>query len=69
MNWQRTLSRLSLPGLMLLALGAVLCLRPAWALRLFPAGKRERLQTPIRLAGLAVALLGALIVLDFIPGL
>jgi hypothetical protein len=54
---------------MLLALGAVLCLRPAWALRLFPAGKRERLQTPVRLAGLAVALLGALIVLDFIPGL
>ena len=69
MNWQKTLSRLSLPGLLLLALGAVLCLRPAWALRLFPAGRRERLQTPVRFAGLAAALLGALIMLDFIPGL
>ncbi|MCI6376457.1 MAG: hypothetical protein MR842_01675 [Clostridiales bacterium] len=69
MYWQRTLSRLSLPGLALLILGAVLCLRPAWALRLFPSQRREGLQTPVRLAGLAAALLGALIALDFIPGL
>ena len=63
MNWQKVLDRLSIPGLILLALGAVAAIA---------AGKHcknERLCIAVRIAGLAAALLGAVILLDLIPGL
>ena len=61
MNWQKTLSRLSIPGLVLLVLGAVACTQ---ANRL-----QERFVLPVRIAGLAAVLAGAAILLDLIPGL
>ena len=63
MYWQKVLSRLSIPGVILLALGAVACTQaPRFC-------KSERLTVIVRIAGLALALAGALILLDFIPGL
>ena len=63
MNWQKVLSRLSIPGLVLLALGAVACTK---AVRLC---KTERLAVIVRIAGLLLAILGTAILLDFVPGL
>ena len=63
MNWQKVLSRLSIPGLVLLVLGAVACTQ---APRLF---KSERLMLIARIAGLVCAVVGAAILLDFIPGM
>ena len=63
MNWQKAAERLSIPGLILLVLGAVAATQ---------AGKyckSERLCMAARIAGLASALLGAVILLDLIPGL
>ena len=63
MNWQKSLERLSIPGLILLALGAVTATL---------AGKyckNERLCVTARIAGLVSALLGTVILLDLIPGL
>lgn len=64
MYWQTVLSRLSIPGFALLLLGAVLCLGAPKFLK-----GRERAAILLRFAGLALAVLGALILLDFIPGL
>ena len=67
--WEGVLSRLSLPGLILMAGGAVLCFAaPAIAKRLKKQGG-ERVVTPLKVAGLAAALLGALILLDVFPNL
>ena len=63
MNWQKMLDRLSVPGLVLLVLGAVVGMKAA------RIAKTERLVSAFRIAGIALALLGALILLDFIPGL
>ena len=63
MNWQKVLSRLSIPGILLLVLGAVACTQAA------KVCKSERLTLCVRIAGLALALAGALILLDLIPGL
>ena len=63
MNWQKVMERLSIPGLILLALGAVAAAQ---------AGKyckSERLCVIARIAGLVSALLGAVILLDLIPGM
>lgn len=63
MYWQTVRSRLSIPGLALLLLGAVLC-------TLVPKHiKGERAALAARLGGLALAVVGALILLDLIPGL
>lgn len=63
MYWQTVRSRLSIPGLALLLLGAVVCmLAPRYV-------RRERAALAARLGGLALAVLGTLILLDFIPGL
>ena len=63
MNWQKVLSRLSIPGLILLALGAVAATQaPKYC-------KSERLCMTVRIAGLVSALLGSAILLDIIPGL
>ena len=56
MNWQKVLSKLSIPGLILLALGAVAATQ---ANRLC---KNERLCMAVRIAGLIAALLGAAII-------
>jgi len=63
MNWQKVLSRLSIPGLVLFALGAVACTQ---VVRLC---KTERLAVIVRIAGLLLAILGTAILLDFVPGL
>jgi len=63
MNWQKMLDRLSIPGLLLLVLGAVVGMKAA------KVAKTERLVFVLRIAGLLLAVLGALILLDFIPGL
>ena len=63
MYWQEVLSRLSIPGVILLALGAV---AGTQASKIF---RSERLAVIVRIAGLVLALAGSLILLDFIPGL
>jgi len=63
MNWQKVLSKLSIPGIALLALGAVAATQ---ANRLI---QNERLCMVVRIAGLIAALLGAAILLDVFPGL
>ena len=63
MNWQKMLDRLSVPGLVLLVLGAVVGMKAA------RIAKTERLVSAFRIAGITLALIGALILLDFIPGL
>ena len=63
MNWQKMLDRLSIPGLLLLVLGAVMGMKAS------KIAKTERLAFVLRMAGVVLALAGALILLDFIPGL
>ena len=63
MNWQKVLSKLSIPGIALLALGAVAATQASRFC------KSERLCMAVRIAGLILALLGAVIMLDLIPGL
>ena len=63
MNWQKMLDRLSVPGVVLLVLGAVTGMNAA------KIAKTERLVSALRAAGIALAVFGALILLDFIPGL
>jgi hypothetical protein len=64
---QGVLSRLSVPGLILLVLGAVVCLwAPKLSALLFPKGG-ERATLPLKVAGLVVAILGGLILLDVFP--
>ncbi len=63
MNWQKVMDKLSIPGLILLALGAVA------ATQAEKYCKNERLCMIARIAGLVSALLGAVILLDLIPGL
>ncbi|MCI5846771.1 MAG: hypothetical protein SOZ54_05260 [Candidatus Limiplasma sp.] len=63
MSWQKIASKLSVPGLALLLAGAALCLTaPKWC-------KKEKQALPCKAAGLALALLGAAILLDIIPGM
>ncbi len=67
--WQGVLSRLSVPGIALLALGAALIgLAPKLA-GLFSKRGGGRAVTPLKVAGLALAVLGALILLDVFPNL
>ena len=63
MNWQKILDRLSIPGLILLVLGAVA------ATQAEKYCKSERLCMIARIAGLGSAMIGAVILLDLIPGL
>ena len=67
MDWNGVLERLSVPGLILLAAGAVLGYGARWlAPKLFAKGG-DRAVVPMKVVGLALALLGALILLDIIP--
>ena len=67
--WDKVSSRLSVPGLLLLAVGALLCfLAPricAWLWK----KRGDRAVMPVKVVGLVLALAGALILLDFFPGL
>lgn len=63
MYWQTLQSRLSIPGLALLLLGAVVCTLAPRHL------KRERAALAARFGGLLLAVLGTLVLLDYIPGL
>jgi Na+/proline symporter len=65
--WQGVLSRLSVPGLILLALGAVLCYGAPKIASLIWKEEAERAITPLKVAGLLVAILGAIILMDLIP--
>ena len=69
MDWQKVLSRLSVPGVTLLLAGVVVCVQATRLCRLVLGDRGERAVLPVRLAGLALALLGALILLDVFPGL
>ena len=67
--WQGVASRLSIPGLVLLVLGAAAIFgAPKLCARLFRQGG-ERAIMPVKVAGLVLAVLGALILLDLIPNL
>jgi hypothetical protein len=65
--WQGVLSRVSIPGVLLLVLGAAVCLAAPWLSRMVCKRGGERAATPLKVAGLVIAILGALILLDFIP--
>ncbi len=69
MNWDAIFSRLSVTGVTLLLCGALISLYATKLARFVFREKGERLILPLRLAGLALAVFGALILLDFIPGL
>jgi hypothetical protein len=67
MYWQGVLSRLSIPGLCLLALGAALGYGAKWICGKVLKQGGERAVVPVKVAGLLMALVGALILLDIIP--
>lgn len=68
-DWEKVLSRLSVPGIALLLVGAVLCVQATRLCRFVLRDRGERAVLPVRIAGLVLALLGALILLDVFPGL
>ena len=67
--WEKVASRLSVPGLALVALGALVCFEATKLCRLVWKEGGERAKVPMKVAGLLLCLLGALILLDFIPNL
>ena len=70
MNVSQIASRLSTPGLALLALGAALCLAAGMlAAKLWRSEKGAKRIGLIKAAGLALALAGTVILLDFISGM
>ncbi len=69
MDWDQIFSRLSVTGVTLLLVGMVLCLYATKLVRFIFRDHGERLVLPVRLLGSAVAVFGALILLDLIPGL
>ena len=65
--WDDVLTRLSIPGLALLVLGMVCTyLAPTLSRWLFKQNS-SKAEMPIKLGGFVLAVLGALILLDFIP--
>ena len=67
--WQDVLARLSVPGLILALLGAILCYgAPKIAPRIWKQGGDQAIM-PMKVAGLALAILGVLILLDVFPNL
>ena len=69
MNWDQIFSRLSVTGVTLMLAGLVLGLYATKLVRFVFRERGERLVLPVRLIGLALAVFGALVLLDFIPGL
>lgn len=69
MDWNKVLSRLSVPGLTLLVVGVLSCAQATKLCRLIWKDQGERWIMPLKIFGLVLALLGALILLDVFPGL
>ena len=69
MNWDQIFSRLSVTGVTLLLGGVLLSLYTTKLARFLFREKGQKWILPIRLLGLGIAVFGALILLDFIPGL
>lgn len=69
---EKVLSRLSVPGVALLVIGAALCFGAEKLSGLVFRGDAEKARkatTPLKFGGLLVALAGALILLDVFPNL
>ena len=65
--WESVASRLSIPGIALLAIGALVCFdAPQLSALVFKEGG-DRAALPMKVAGLLMAVLGTLILLDVIP--
>ena len=69
MNWEKIQSRLSVPGLALVLLGVATVTQAPALLKLALKDKAERWIMPFKAFGLALTILGAVILLDLIPGL
>ena len=67
MYWQEVLARLSIPGVVLLAIGLLLGYGATWLSRVLFKSGGERAIVPMKVVGMAATLLGALILLDIIP--
>lgn len=67
--WERVSQRLSVPGLIVLAVGILLITQAAKLCRLALKEKGEKVILPLKIFGLVLVVLAALILLDFIPGL
>ncbi len=67
--WQGVLGRLSIPGILLVALGAAIIIAVPWLSRTVFKREGDRAIIPLKVAGLAITVLGALILMDFIPNL
>lgn len=67
--WERVIQKISVPGLLCLAAGALLCLQSTRVCRLIWKEQGEKFIFPLKIIGLVLVLLGAVILLDFIPGL
>ena len=65
--WQGVLSRLSVPGIALMVIGAWLSLDADKLCALLWKEKGKQAAVPMKIAGLVLAALGALILLDIIP--
>ena len=63
---EKVLSRLNVPGLFLLAAGAVAVYASETLVRRVPEDKRGRINLCIKAAGGVVAIIGALMLLDLI---
>lgn len=68
-DWEKVLSRLSVPGITLLLAGVVLCAQATRLCRFVLRDRGERAVLPVKIVGLVMALLGAMILLDVFPGL
>lgn len=69
MNWDKVFSRLSVPGLTLLLFGLIASTQATKLCRLVFREKGEHAIMPLKIVGLAIAILGALILLDVFPGM
>lgn len=69
MSWDRIVERLSVPGLVILAVGVAMVTQAAKICRLVFKEKGEKAVMPAKIVGLALTVLAVVILLDFIPGL
>ena len=67
--WEQVMGRLSVPGLLLVPAGVVLVFQAAKLCRLLFKDNGDKAVGPVKLLGLALVVLGAVILLDWIPGL
>ena len=65
--WEGVLARLSVPGIILMAVGALLYYEAPKVCQLVLKENGERAVVPMKGIGLVMVLLGVLILLDFIP--